>query len=99
MITLIQSVDDVKSFAQQIISEGVSFHPDDDFNDYVTFAENKPCYSKQDADLRNSLMRDCFVVCEIASVDIYDIMLEVTLIETRMDKEIPLPSQTISLTS
>ena len=38
-------------------------------------------------------MRSCFEVCEKEGVDIYDVMLEVSLIETGMDKFIPLPSQ------
>jgi len=93
MITQIQTSDDVKAFAKQLIAEGVSFHPDDDFNDYVYFKEDKPCYSKEEADLRNALMNNCFEVCEKEGVDIYELMLEVTLIETGMDKFIPLPSQ------
>jgi len=93
MITQIQTSEDVKAFAKQLIAEGVSFHPDDDFNDYVNFTENKPCYSKEEADLRNEMMNNCFEVCEKEGVDIYDLMLEVTLIETGRDKIIPLPSQ------
>jgi hypothetical protein len=93
MITKIETSKDVKMFAKQLIEEGVSFHPDDDFNDYVNFKENKPCYSKEEADFRNELMNDCFKVCEKEGLDIYNIMLEVTLIETGMDKFIPLPSQ------
>lgn len=96
MITQIQTSEDVKAFAKQLIAEGVSFHPDDDFNDYVNFKEDKPCYSKQEADLRNELMNNCFEVCEKEGVDIYDLTLEVTLIETGMDKFIPLPSQPYS---
>ncbi len=93
MITKIQTSEDVKKFAKQIIAEGVSFHPDDDFNDYVNFKEDKPCYTNEEADLRNELMSSCFDVCEKEGVDIYSIMLEVSLIETGMDKFIPLPSQ------
>ena len=93
MITQIRTIDDVKSFAKQLTAEGVSFHPDDDFNDYVDLAENKPCYSKQDAALRNDLMSKCFDVCEKEGIDIYDLMLEITLIESGMDKIIPLPSE------
>ena len=93
MITKIQTSEDVKAFAKQLISEGLSFHPDDDFNDYVNLKEEKPCYSKQEADFRNELMSECFEFCEKEGVDIYDLMLEVTLIETGMDKFIPLPSQ------
>lgn len=93
MVTQIQTSEDVKNFAKEIIADGVSFHPDDDFNDYVYFKENRPCYSKSEAKVRNKLMNSCFEVCEKEGVDIYAIMLEVSLIETGMDKFIPLPSQ------
>lgn len=93
MITIIETADDVKAFAKQLIAEGVSFHPDDDFNDYVNFKENTPTYTKKEADLRNDLMNKCFEVCEKEGIDIYDVMLEVSLIETGMDKYFPLPSQ------
>jgi len=96
MINHIQTIDDVKSFARQIIAEGTSFHPDDDFNYYINIEENKPVYSKQEADLRNKLMSECFEVCSKEGIDIYDVMLEVTLIETGMDKFIPLPSKSIA---
>jgi hypothetical protein len=59
----------------------------------VYFKENKPCYTKEEADFRNQLMEQCFDVCEKEGVDIYEIMLEVTLKETGMDKNIPLPSR------
>ncbi|MDP3666517.1 MAG: hypothetical protein Q8R50_07545 [Sediminibacterium sp.] len=93
MITKIETADDVKAFAKQLIAEGVSFHPDDDFNDYVTFKEQKPYYTKEEADLRNELMSSCFEVCEKEGVDVYGVMFEVALIETGMDKYIPLPSK------
>jgi hypothetical protein len=96
MITQILSISDVETFAKHIIAESVSFHPDDDFNDYVNLNENKPCYSKQDADFRNELMSQCFGICAKAGVDIYDLMLEVALVETSMDCYIPLPSMTFS---
>ena len=96
MITKIETTDDVKAFAKQLITEGVSFHPDDDFNDYINLKENKSSYTKEEANLRNELMSNCFEVCEKEGVDIYDVMLEVTLIETGMDKLIPLPSQPYS---
>lgn len=41
-------------------------------------------------------MDQSFEVCEKAEVDIYSIMLEVSLKETGMDKYIPLPSQPYS---
>ena len=96
MLTQVLTINDVKAFAKQIIAEDVSFHPDDDFNVYVNFKENTPYYSKQEADIRNNLMNMCFEVCEKEGVDIYNLMLEVTLVETGMDKFIPLPSTLLS---
>lgn len=93
MIKEIKTIKDVQDFAKHIINEGVSFHPDDDFNDYVFFKKNKPCYTKEEADFRNQLMEQCFQICENERADVYAVMLEVTLKETGMDKFIPLPSQ------
>lgn len=93
MITKIEAADDVKAFAKQLISEGVSFHPDDDFKDYVYFKTGKPFYTRKQAHERNKVMDKCFSYCEKSGVDIYSLMLEVTLVETGWDKFIPLPSQ------
>ena len=92
MITKIEIVDDVKSFAKQLISEGISFHPDDDFNDYVIFKDYKPRYTKEEADLRNELMNQCFAVCKKNKLDIYIMMNEVLLKETGLDKSILIQS-------
>jgi len=92
MINKIETIDDVNLFSKHLLSEGVSFHPDDDFSDYINFKENTPLYTKDEADLRNTLMNMCFEVCENQGIDIYDTMLEVTLLETGLDALIPLPS-------
>jgi hypothetical protein len=96
MVRRIKNSKDVAAFAKQIISEGVSFHPDDNFNDYVVFKTGKPCYTKKQAEDRNKQMDKCFEICEKERIDIYSIMLEVTLIETGMNKFIPLPSAAYS---
>lgn len=93
MLTKIETIEDVKLFAKQIISEGVSFHPDDDFNDYVNLKTNAPTYTPEEAEVRINLMNECFEKCNQAGVDIYEIMLEETLTETGLDKFIPLPSK------
>jgi hypothetical protein len=93
MLTEIKNLPDVAAFARQIIKEDVSFHPDDDFNDYVVIKTGKPFYTPEQAAVRNKLMTQCFEVCEKEGTSIYDIMLEVTLKETGLDKFIPLPSQ------
>lgn len=93
MTLKILTIDDVKQFAKQLTAEGLSFHPDDDFQDYVNLSTNAPSYSKEDADLRNELMNQCFDVCEKEGVDIYEIMMEEMLLESGLDKIIPLPSE------
>lgn len=92
MIENIIILEDVAAFAKQIIEEGVSFHPDDDFDEYINFKTNEPCYSKIEAKKRNRLMNECFEICDKEGADIYEIMLEVTLKETGLDMVIPLPS-------
>ena len=94
MITKIKNTKDVFAFAKQLVIEGLSFHPDDDFNDYVNYKTKKPSYTKKEAKIRNKLMDQCFAVCKKNNVDIYRTMLEVMLKETGMDKFIPLPSTT-----
>jgi hypothetical protein len=78
--------------AEQILDKGVSVHPDNDFKDYINFKSNKSYYTETEAEKRNKLMNDCFDVFEKEGAYIFEIMLEVTLIETGLDKVIPLPS-------
>jgi hypothetical protein len=92
MLKQITTTKDVVAFARQLIKEGVSIHPDDDFNDYINFESKEPIYSKEQAAFRNELMNQCFTVCEKNGINIYDTMNEVTLKETGLDKFIPLPS-------
>jgi hypothetical protein len=92
MIKAINTLVDVAAFAKEIIKDGVSFHPDDNFNDYVNFATNEQIYTDIEAERRNVLMNQCFEVCEKEDMDIYDFMLEILLKETGMDSVIPLPS-------
>ena len=55
MITAINTISDVEQFAKHLVQvEKISFHPDDDFKDYVTNA-NQPFYSTKEAKLRNKL--------------------------------------------
>jgi hypothetical protein len=91
MLTKIETIEDVKLFAKQLINEGVSFHPDDEFNDYVNFKTNEPSYTPVEAEVRNNLMTECFEKCNQAGVDIYEIMLEESMTLVYLDKHIQLP--------
>lgn len=77
MITEIKNINDVKVFAKHLAEvEKLSFHPDDDFNNYIT-SEKQHFYSKSEAELRNKLMNDCFKVCNENNLEIYEIMLPI----------------------
>jgi hypothetical protein len=93
MITQIQKIDDVKTFVKQLVEEELNYHPDDDFTEYISIHTGQPTYSEKEARVRNELNNQCFVVCERLGEDIYNISQEIFLIETGLDKYIPLPSQ------
>lgn len=86
MIRKIKNTENIITFAKQLVKEGVSFHCDDDFNDYVNFKTNQKTYTKQKANFRNELMEQCFKVCEKNGVDIYSVMNEVLMQETGLNK-------------
>jgi len=95
MVTLksIKSIKDVELFTAQLVAEGLSFHPDTDFQEYVTIETNEKSYTKEEARHRNELTEQCFEICEKENADIYDICNEILLKETGLDEFIPLPSQ------
>jgi hypothetical protein len=77
MIKAINTISDVEQFAKHLVQvEKLSFHPDDDFKDYLTNS-NQPFYTAQEAELRNKLMNDCFEVCEREKVDVYGVVLSI----------------------
>lgn len=76
MLTEIKTINDVKSFAKHLINvEKLSFHPDDDFNDYLNLSTKQPFYTKEEAEKRNQLMNACFDICEKHEKEIYSVML------------------------
>lgn len=91
MLTQIRTIKDVELFAKQLVDEGTSFHPDDNFHDYVNLYTDEPTYTHEEAELRNQLMEQAFDVCEELGLDIYTIMLRVFLKETGLDDYIPSP--------
>ena len=74
MIQAITNREDVEAFAQQLIAEGLNFHPDDDFCDYINLETKESTYSESEAQIRNQLMDRCFEVCEAEGIEIYSVM-------------------------
>lgn len=93
MIINIVKIQDVSEFFSDLFKEGVNAHPDDDFNDYINYETKEPTYTSKEATIRNTLMNKSFEICENANVDIYDLMMELHLKESGLDRFIPLPSQ------
>jgi hypothetical protein len=80
MITEIKTLQDVKTFAQHLTKiERLSFHPDDDFLDYINFKTRERFYADDEAILRNKLMDECFQVCQQENTDIYDFMYPILM--------------------
>jgi hypothetical protein len=96
MITQIKTLDDVSVFTKKIICEGVAVHPDDNFSDMISVETQEYTYTSDEAELRNTLMRQCIEVCKKNNISIYDFMQKIYLKETELDKFIPLPSSPIS---
>lgn len=89
---MIKNIKDVKAFFHQLLAEGLNFHPEEDFLNYVNIDTSLPTYTIADAEARNLQMETCFEVCEREDVDIYDLSQEIFLKGTGLDKYIPLPS-------
>jgi hypothetical protein len=77
-----KTVDDVLQFHRAIWSEGVSYHPEEDFFNYVHIRDVDEngnyirTYTDAEATLRNNLLDQAYEVCEAAGVDICEVGLE-----------------------
>ncbi len=73
----------VKCFLRECIDDlklGMGFHPDTNFDDYITKSRNgkdKNCFTKDEAEALNTTLAECFEQCEKLSLDIYAIGLEI----------------------
>ena len=72
----IGTIDDVRKFFGHLANERrVTFHPDDNFEDYVS-EDGANTFSEGECTIYNRLMDESFEVCEKNSADIYAIGLE-----------------------
>lgn len=85
-ITEIKTVTDVTNFFNHLmVVESLNFHPDNNFSDYqsvktsdIPITEYKPTYTASEAKERDTLMSQCFDICENEKIDIYDIAMQVS---------------------
>lgn len=54
---------------------GVGFHPDTDFEDYISYRDNKKTFSKKWAKLLNDKLDSAHEYCQENDLDIYEISL------------------------
>ena len=73
----IQNINDVKNFFKKLKSEGLNFHPDNKFEDYINYHTKRSSYSlKEQIELNKSLYKS-FIVCNKENVDIYELCWEI----------------------
>ena len=72
-----KTLDDVVAFFRCLEMEGLVFHPDTDFNDYVEIGTGKPTYTPAQAKVRNELLNRCFEICSDEEFDIYELGIAV----------------------
>lgn len=89
MIQQIKTIDEVKAFFQQLLAEGLNFHPDTPFEDYIHGETKRPTYTLVETNIRNQLMEQCFDVCEAVNIDIYDLSYRIFLEYTGLDEVFP----------
>ena len=71
----INTIEDVKLFAFQLVNEeNLSFHPDNDFADYVNLETGESVYSEEEIQFLNQQMEKGFDFCEKFGADIYELM-------------------------
>ena len=77
MIQEITNTEDIKTFFEELLAEGLNFHPDDPFEDYINYETKEPTYTEEEAALRNHLLEQAFDVCDRERHDIYELCIEI----------------------
>lgn len=71
--TKVKTLQDVRDFFKELNAVIVSFDPDDDIGDCIAFKDDTPSFPKEEAIRLNTLLDDCFAICEEKGVDIYEL--------------------------
>lgn len=73
----INTIDDVWEFFNYLHNvDGVLFHPEGDFREFIDWETDKPTYTAKGAKERNILMKKCFKVCTEYGIDIFKVGIE-----------------------
>lgn len=70
----INTVEEVEAFFDHIVKERkINFHPDNNFEDYVSIETHEPSFTPEECAIYNRLMNESFAICDQSNVDIYEI--------------------------
>lgn len=86
MIQAIYTIEDVRTFFQQLLEESLNFHPDEDFANYINCETSEDTYTPEEAEQRNRLMQAAFEVCEKNKICIYEFGNYMALKYTGLDR-------------
>lgn len=71
----ISTVEQVQGFTKYLVDDlKVNIHPVNDFAEYIELNTGKQSFDAEEILRGNSLMEECFKVCEANSISIYDLM-------------------------
>jgi hypothetical protein len=65
MIQEIKTMEDVKTFLQQIAAEIDNFSPAEDFSSYVYPGSSVGRYTEEESGIRNANLNSCIAVCDL----------------------------------
>ena len=77
MIQEIRTTENVKTFFEELLAEGLNFHPDDMFESYIHTDTKQPFYTEEETKLRDDLLAKAFNVCESECTDIYELCIDI----------------------
>jgi len=81
MIQEIKTTEDVKIFFEELLAEGLNFHPDDLFEDYINYKTKEATFTEEEAALRNCLLHQAFSTCENEGSDTYELCIDIFMRE------------------
>lgn len=71
----ITTLAEVKAFASYLFFDlSTAFHPEDDFSAYVNASNGNPAFTEIRAMRLNQRMSECANICDLAGVDICEVM-------------------------
>lgn len=70
--------EELKKMTQDV---GIGFHPDTDFNDYISVYTGKRLFFKKTAKVLNARLQECFDLANKYELDVYEIALSVRKFE------------------